>query len=73
MLSFVAVSPLELSVDFLHFLSLLLIVFLVYTGNSGLKLTRISEDSKIRVSSSHGLRTAAFSFYLLRLRVLLLA
>jgi len=72
-LSFVAVSPLELSVDFLHFLSLLLIVFLVYTGNSGLKLTRISEDSKIRVSSSHGLRTAAFSFYLLRLRVLLLA
>lgn len=72
-LSFVAVSPLELSVDFLYFLSLLLIVFLVYTGNSGLKLTRISEDSKIRVSSSHGLRTAAFSFYLLRLRVLMLA
>jgi len=72
-LSFVAVSPLELSVDFLHFLSLLLYCILSYTGNSGLKLTRISEDSKIRVSSSHGLRTAAFSFYLLRLRVLLLA
>lgn len=72
LLSFLAVTPLELSVDFLTFLATIFGVIFLTSGQINLVLIRISNDSKIGFFGSFGLGTLAITFLAIRLALLLI-
>lgn len=62
LLSFLAVTPLELSVDFLSFLGVAIMLTLITSGQFNLALIRISNDAKVRFFGSFRLGTMAVTF-----------
>jgi len=72
LISFLAVTPLELSVDFLTFLTTIYRVFILTSGQINLTLIRISNDSKIGFFGSFGLGTLAITFLVIGLTTLLI-
>lgn len=71
-LSFLAVTPIELSVDFLTFLATLRVIVLLSSGQINLVLIRVSNDSKLGFFGSFGLGTLCVTFLALSLTLLIL-
>jgi len=72
LLSFLAVTPLELSVDFITFLIAIFRAFILTSGQINLVLVRVSNDSKMGFFGSFGLGTLALTFLVIRLTLFIL-